>query len=361
MMGSSESSHGGQGGVRGVSVVIPAYNAEAHVGRAIESVLAQSRPADEIIVVDDGSSDATATAAQACGEQVRVIVQENAGAGAARNRGVREARSEWVAFLDADDEWLPEKLARQMEQLADHEGLDWTCSNFFEARQGEPLQVARQAERARVLLSEGAYFATYFEAYAAGFYAWTSTIVVRRRLLVEAGLFAENMGRAQDTDLWFRLAYRSPRIGYWPEPLAIYHLSTPASISKVLGGRDPEVLGDLIERHLPLAQESGFGQAFGVCASRMLQVLMTALARQTRRDELGELLRKFADLLPWRFRTEMRLRASWPRTASVVLALTAAAKKVHRQLGGRQRKGRGTAAVETVSAEGKVSSQEQHE
>ena len=96
-----------------ISVVIPAYKAERCLARAIESVLAQTLPAAEVIVVDDGSRDATAAVAGRFGDPVRVIRQENAGPAAARNHGVREACSAWIAFLDADDAWLPEKLERQ--------------------------------------------------------------------------------------------------------------------------------------------------------------------------------------------------------------------------------------------------------
>ncbi|HOM77565.1 MAG TPA: glycosyltransferase family A protein, partial [Anaerohalosphaeraceae bacterium] len=90
---------------RSISVVIPAYNCQAYIRRAIDSVLGQSRPADEIIVVDDGSTDGTAEAVRTYGAKVILIQQENAGVSAARNAGIRAASGDWIAFLDADDEW----------------------------------------------------------------------------------------------------------------------------------------------------------------------------------------------------------------------------------------------------------------
>ncbi len=87
-----------------VSVVIPAYNAEKYIGRAIDSVLAQTRQPDEIIVVDDGSTDNTPNAIKSYGSKVYYIHQENGGASVARNTGIEAAKSEWIAFLDADDE-----------------------------------------------------------------------------------------------------------------------------------------------------------------------------------------------------------------------------------------------------------------
>ncbi|MCK4960446.1 MAG: glycosyltransferase family 2 protein, partial [Planctomycetes bacterium] len=89
-----------------VSVVIAAYNAEKYIQRAIDSVLAQSLPADEIIVVDDGSTDNTGDAVKHYGSKVRYIYQENAGPASARNTAIEAATGTWIAFLDADDEWL---------------------------------------------------------------------------------------------------------------------------------------------------------------------------------------------------------------------------------------------------------------
>jgi glycosyltransferase involved in cell wall biosynthesis len=98
-----------------VDVVIPCYNAAAHLRTTLDSVLAQTTRPHEIIVVDDGSTDASADIASAFAPPVRVVRQANAGECAARNRGFVESRSEWVAFLDADDVWEPAKLARQLE------------------------------------------------------------------------------------------------------------------------------------------------------------------------------------------------------------------------------------------------------
>ena len=98
-----------------IAAVIPAYNREALVGRAIESVLAQSRPPDEVVVVDDGSTDDTEGSVRQFGDRVTYVYQPNAGGAAARNVGVGEAWCDWVAFLDSDDVWLPRHLER-MEQ-----------------------------------------------------------------------------------------------------------------------------------------------------------------------------------------------------------------------------------------------------
>src|SRR3569833_81721 len=117
-----------------VSVVIPAWNAQACLSRAIRSVLAQTLPPFEILVVDDGSTDATPSLVRQFGSPVRLIHQGHAGAAAARNTGIAAASGEYIAFLDADDEWLPRKLQRQMSLHRDHElVLSFSGSNEWDA------------------------------------------------------------------------------------------------------------------------------------------------------------------------------------------------------------------------------------
>lgn len=98
---------------RSISAIIPVYNGARYLGQAIESVLAQTRPADEVIVVDDGSEDGSAEVALSFGPAIRPVRMKHAGGSAATNRGVSEARGRWIAFLDADDLWTPRKLEIQ--------------------------------------------------------------------------------------------------------------------------------------------------------------------------------------------------------------------------------------------------------
>ncbi len=120
-----------------ISVIIPAYNAARFVGEAIESVLAQTYPAGEIVVIDDGSVDETAAVASRYAG-VRVIRQENRGIGRTRNRGMGETTGELVAFLDADDLWLPAKLQRQVEWLRANPECDMVFTWVTQFRQDEP-------------------------------------------------------------------------------------------------------------------------------------------------------------------------------------------------------------------------------
>lgn len=197
-----------------VSVVIPAYNASWCVGKAIDSVLAQHFRDVEIIVVNDGSTDATGRVLADYGGRIRVIEQTNRGMSVARNAAIRAARGRYVAFLDADDWWLPEKLGRQVELMEARPELGFTSTAAqVENPQGELLNVwhCRQTgtEMLATLFAENA-------AIAGG----CSAVVVRRTLLDRTGMFDETLRGFEDPDLWMRLAAASS-YACIPEPLVV--------------------------------------------------------------------------------------------------------------------------------------------
>ncbi len=108
--------------------MIPAYNIAEFIGRAIDSVLAQTHKPDEIVVVDDGSGDNTAEVIKSYGTKVRYIYQENAGLSAARNTGIKAAESEWIGLLDGDDNWLPEFLQLHLDVIQQNIKIDLLLS-----------------------------------------------------------------------------------------------------------------------------------------------------------------------------------------------------------------------------------------
>ncbi|MCD6393437.1 MAG: glycosyltransferase family 2 protein, partial [Planctomycetes bacterium] len=165
-----------------ISVVIPAFNAEEYIGRAIDSVLAQTRQPDEIIVVDDGSTDNTAEVIKPYSPKVHYIHQENGGASVARNTGIEAATGQWLAFLDADDEWLPEKLSMQIEHLRCNSDLVWTHSNYFVRSAVDNKQtVAFVGAGYESLLRGGDYFEDYLNVHV-GLWIRTSTVVIKREI-----------------------------------------------------------------------------------------------------------------------------------------------------------------------------------
>jgi len=194
-----------------VSVVIPAYNAAATVTAAIESVLAQTRPPDEIVVVDDGSKDDTSAVVERFGPAVRLVRQANAGCGQARNTGAREARGTWLAFLDADDLWLPTKLERQLPETADPLIAVVVCR--------------KHNEDGRLL---GRRFA--FDDLWTKNDAIVSSSLVRRSAFEEAGGFWRERA-CEDYHLWLRLTADGWAMANVPEDLVVY-APTAQSLSR---------------------------------------------------------------------------------------------------------------------------------
>jgi glycosyltransferase involved in cell wall biosynthesis len=183
-----------------VSVVIPAYNAAWCVPRAIDSVLAQTCQDFEVLVIDDGSRDATGEIAAAYGSPVRVVSKSNGGLSSARNTGIRMARGALVAFLDADDWWLPAKLARQTALMQARPELAFcsTAARLVDPH-GSPIGEWRCHACGRSTLE--AIFAA--NAYVAGS---GSAVMARREALLEAGGFDEGLASLEDIDMWMRLA-----------------------------------------------------------------------------------------------------------------------------------------------------------
>lgn len=300
-----------------VSVIIPAHNASEYIGRAIESVLAQTRKPDEIIVVDDGSTDNTAEVTKKY-ESIRYIHQENAGVSVARNTGIEAAMSEWIAFLDADDEWMPEKLEVQTELLGRNTNLVWTTSNFIrclcdEARRVPDIDL-KQGQKA---VMEKDYFDDYFQTQLPHGCGWTGTMLVKRSILQDVGLFQPGMFHGQeDTDLWWRIAYQYPAIGFNTEPLAIYHMNVSQSLTQHRLPHDVYI--ELIERHLKLSAEHKRDDVFKVKAGRFTRSRIRGLLFENRPAEIRVLMNRFGELLPRRFKTVIRLLLVFPRATAVL-------------------------------------------
>ncbi|MBM4104453.1 MAG: glycosyltransferase [Planctomycetes bacterium] len=298
-----------------ISVVIPAYNAGACIERAICSVLAQSRAADEIIVVDDGSTDNTAEIVRRFTDRVKLIGQVNAGVSTARNAGIRAAVGDWIAFLDSDDEWLPDYLKMQTELLSRNPHLVWSAANYvtcYADRRAAEIPPAFVEK----LLGGKNYFDDYFDAYRKGFIGCSDTMLIRKPLLLEAGLFPVNLHIAEDIDLWWRIAYRYPQIGFLPQPLAIYHLGTPESGSKQR--IDVSVYGDFIRRHLELSDHYHCRTAFEPAVQKMLRLWIRGMLFDARGQDIRQLLKAFPELYPGWYRVWMTLLTVFPTAAASV-------------------------------------------
>jgi glycosyltransferase involved in cell wall biosynthesis len=234
-----------------LSVVIPTFNRRASLTEALESVRAQTVPPKEILVVDDGSTDGTADAD--LGPGVTLIPQENRGPAAARNRGIREATGDWIAFLDSDDRWAPTKLATQA-ALVDEETVLCYAREQGQDSDGKPLHIRPEKTPDGEALGD----------LVKGNFVPTSTVIARRDAILEVGGFDEEMTHSEDWDLWLRLAERG-RFAASTEVLSFYRFHEDQLISdrqamslgrlRVLEklaerqGRDP-VLGPVIRKKL---------------------------------------------------------------------------------------------------------------
>lgn len=183
-----------------VSVVIPAYNAAWCVRRALDSVLAQEYRDFEVIVVDDGSQDDTTAILAGYGGAVRVLSKPNGGLSSARNAGIAAARGEYVAFLDADDWWLPGKLLRQVALMESRPKLLF-CSTACGVQSPEGLRLADWRCGCGDRPALECIFAV--NAYVAGS---GSSVLAKREVFARAGGFDESLRSLEDIDMWMRLA-----------------------------------------------------------------------------------------------------------------------------------------------------------
>lgn len=216
------------------SVVIPVYNGAAFIGRAIESVLAQTWPAHEIIVVDDGSTDTTAAAvaehlARDAG-RLRYLHQANAGVSAARNTGARAASGDWLAFLDADDWFYPERLEAHARFILDVPGLDFLTADYdYRRPDGSRISGSMELHAAgRAMLAKAAGHARTImateelEPFVADHFGDTHTLSVPRTTFLELGGYPVGYRVCEDVFFLVRLCARSSRAGVICRPLAAY-------------------------------------------------------------------------------------------------------------------------------------------
>lgn len=212
-----------------ISVVIPLYNKANYVAQAVSSVLQSSYAPHEVIVVDDGSTDAGPQQVRAIGDpRVRLVSQENRGVSAARNRGIDEARGEYIAFLDADDYWTPRYLRAIVELIARFPGCGMYATHFYYFRDDG----MRHVPRLRGVKPGPQLIERFFELWARSALFNTSAVAIPRRMLnAEAIRFPVGEQHGEDLDVWFRIAERWP-IGYLPEPLAGYRLGVRGSLAQ---------------------------------------------------------------------------------------------------------------------------------
>lgn len=315
------------------SVVIPTYNRAAFIGRALESVLRQTQPGDEVIVVDDGSSDDTPRVLEEFQGRIVTIRTAQGGPGKARNLGVERARNELVAFIDADDEWLPRKLDIQRAFMAHRPGVLYCFTNFqVEDRRGhihhryldrwprehqtwEEALGPAFAFSSLALLPDGLYDFSVFTGdlqrwQLSGLYVLTDTLVVRREQAGDALHFAEDVPAGDDLECFFRLARRGPA--------AFLDIETARQCDHGIGRMSQTDSLDKIDARIRLVErfwgtDAQFRERHGDVYQRALQELeeqrIKALLASGRNQEARDALARL-EHHPWGLELLARLPAS---------------------------------------------------
>lgn len=206
-----------------ITVVIPLYNKADCIATALDSVLAQTYQDFEVVVVDDGSTDdGAAIVEQYTDPRIRLIRQENAGVSAARNKGIAEARGEYVAFLDADDEWSPEYIEIQFQLTEKFPQCDVFATNYeFRRPSGEMVPTILRRLPSK---DEDFELTNYFEvAYSSHPPLWTSAVMVRKAALDSVGGFPVGVCSGEDLLTWARLVVKY-KVAFSMKSFAIYNL-----------------------------------------------------------------------------------------------------------------------------------------
>ncbi len=181
-----------------ISVIIPVFNREKTISRAIDSVLSQTYPAYEIIVIDDASSDKTAKILQTYIHEIKIIsLNLNSGVSAARNQGIAIAKGDWIAFLDSDDEWFKNKLELQVEYLKKHPEIVILQSDEQWIRYEKKVNPPR-----KYVKKGGEIFKNCLKTCIVG----PSTILIKKSIFNEVGVFDESLPVCEDYDLWLRIS-----------------------------------------------------------------------------------------------------------------------------------------------------------
>lgn len=211
-----------------ITVIITSHNRGKIIERAVDSVLGQTRPADEIILVDDGSSDNTDQLIKKKYPDIKYIWQENRGIGHARNTGISHARGIWIAFLDSDDEWLPSKLRDQLKALQHQPDYKICHTNEIWIRNGKRVNPMKKHEKSGGLIFKNCLPLCIISP---------SSVIIHRSVFEEHGLFDESLPVCEDYDLWLRFCAFLP-ILYLEKPQIIKYGGHSDQLSHKYWGMD---------------------------------------------------------------------------------------------------------------------------
>ena len=232
-----------------ISVIIPTYNRKNTLPRAVESVLNQTYKPTEIIVVDDGSTDGTADWLSANYSSLQIIQQPNKGVSSARNAGINSARGDWIALLDSDDEWLPDKLEIQVKLLQNNAELRFCHTNEIWIRNGVRINQMKKHQK---------YGGHIFNKCLDMCRISPSSVLFHQSILADVGYFDKDLKVCEDYDLWLRITAKFPVL-YIDEPLIKKYGGHADQLSKVEDGIEShriKVLEKLIMQQFTSGQKN---------------------------------------------------------------------------------------------------------
>ncbi len=269
-----------------VSIIIPTYNRAHVLGRAIRSVFDQRYPHWELLVVDDGSTDATVSLVEGLDDpRVRYLPIEHSGVSAARNEGIRQARHSWVTFLDSDDCWLPKKLERELAEL--HRCPDYRVvyTNEVWIRRG-----VRANQKNRHRKFSGWVFAKCLPLCIIS----PSSVLLHRDVLVQCGTFDESLPVCEDYDLWLRIAARFPVL-FVDEPLIVKTGGHDDQLSRSLWGMDRYRLRALVRLYQSGWLTPAQRQATALEIGEKARILETGFEKRGKPEEAAAYRRIWRD------------------------------------------------------------------
>ena len=271
-------------------------------------------------MVDVCSSDNTAEIVRHFGDRVVLICQPQSGVSTARNTGVLAAAGNWIAFLDADDEWLPEKIHTQVDILARNPDLMWVGTNYYcQDDITQRRSLACNVRRTEMMLSGGDTI-DYFHAYTNRIWANASNYLIKKEVLIEAGLFEPGLNLLEDMDLWWKIAYRYPIQGYTAQPLSYYHFITkPHGLTRAR--RPVELYTKILDRHFALSRSHQQAKGFSRIAAILLQAWLRRMLFENRPADVKTLLHRYGHLLSKRFKAVVGVLMVCPRCTARLCVL----------------------------------------
>jgi len=240
-----------------ISVVIPTYNRVESLSRALNSILTQIEKPDEIIVVDDGSTDNTAELIKNHFPDVRYIFQKNNGVSAARNVGIEASNYDWIAFLDSDDEWMPHKLIEQKKHILESPNYQFCHTEEIWMRNGKFVNQMKKHKK-----SGGHIFDKCLPLCVIS----PSSVLMKKSLFEEVGLFREDLPACEDYDLWLKICAKQA-VGFVEKPSIIKHGGHEDQLSKKHWGMDRFRIKSLVK----ILEDDLLKEEYKLSAIQMLQ------------------------------------------------------------------------------------------